>query len=87
MLAQLLALLKEGGLHTTGELATELGASRDLVEAMLTELAQRGYLKRMAADCSAHCAACPLNGFCRPSATTGGRLFALSQATAHDLSG
>jgi hypothetical protein len=86
MLRQLLSLLKGGCNHTIGELATALGVNQDLVVVMLTDLAQRGYLSQIVTDCSAHCTVCPLNGFCRPPATSSGWLFDLSQATAHDLS-
>ena len=83
MLIELLALIADGNLHTTSELAAALGVGRELVEQMVADLVRHGYLAPVSATCSTHCAACSLNGYCQPAALASSRLFAL---TSHMLS-
>ncbi len=64
MLSRLLKLLREGGTRRISELAQELGTTSELIEAMLEDLARMGYVKRVASQCSAECATCPMSGMC-----------------------
>lgn len=64
MLSKLLELLRQGGTHRISDLAQELGTTPELVETMLEDLAQMGYLKRTAAQCSAKCKTCPMSEMC-----------------------
>lgn len=49
----LLELLDAPGIHSTAQLATELGTTPEMVEAKLERYAQLGYVKKtvMSADC------------------------------------
>jgi len=76
MLAQLLELLREGGTHRVADLARELETTPELVEAMLEDLARRGYLKRVGGGCSPHCTGCALVGLC--TAGAGGQVWTLA---------
>lgn len=53
----LLLLLEEKGIHSTAQLAAELGTSTEMVEAKLERYAQLGYVKKtvMSADCGGNC--------------------------------
>jgi predicted ArsR family transcriptional regulator len=64
MLQELLKFLAGGGAHTPESLARELGASRDMVERMLADLARMGYLRDAGGGCAAKCAGCPEAGAC-----------------------
>jgi hypothetical protein len=75
------ALLKNLGLdrpHSVRELAHNLGVSRELVEAMLENLVQQGYLRRVDRPCSHECADCPSAASC--AAPQSGALWALTDA-------
>jgi DNA-binding GntR family transcriptional regulator len=63
MLRDLLRLVARGDAVRSTELASALGVSTVLVESMLEVLAQRGYLRLVAAGCSA-CARCPARAAC-----------------------
>jgi hypothetical protein len=56
--------------------AQELGASPALVETMLEDLARRGYLRPLEAQCARACAGCAVAGHC--AVTGGGRVWQLS---------
>lgn len=77
MLEQLLTRLAEGGAHTPESLARELGASRDMVERMLADLARLGYLEPAGESCAAKCAGCPSASVC--SVGTPQRVWALTE--------
>jgi DNA-binding Lrp family transcriptional regulator len=64
MLRQILSRVQEGGTWTVADLAEELDATPELVEAALEELSRRGYLKPVGAACSGSCGACPLAAGC-----------------------
>ena len=53
----LLELLDAPGIHSTAQLATELGTTPEMVEAKLERYAQLGYVKKtvMSADCGGNC--------------------------------
>lgn len=72
MLARLLALIAEGRLHTTAELAGSLGVSRELVDAMLAELQRQGCLAPPPSTCVSACAGCPMRTACRRVETPSG---------------
>jgi hypothetical protein len=62
MLTRLLALIAEGGLQTPDDLASRLGVSREMVEAMLADLQRRGLLAASPSTCDDRCGGCPLAG-------------------------
>jgi DNA-binding Lrp family transcriptional regulator len=64
MLDRLLELLQEGGTRRVHYLADELDTTPMLVQVMLEDLARMGYLRRVGAECSGECTACPLSGTC-----------------------
>lgn len=64
MLEQLLTLLRQGGSHTVTDLAQQLQTTAPMVEAMLQDLARRGYLRPLSANCPGQCATCPFGGEC-----------------------
>jgi hypothetical protein len=70
-------LIAKGGVHTQTKLAKELGASEQLVEQMIEELAQRGYLLPIADGCGGQCADCPIGIRCSVGGPT--RVWALTQ--------
>ncbi len=59
LLERLLALLRQGGVLSISEVAEELGTSPELVETMLDDLARRGYVRPVEAQCGLKCAGCP----------------------------
>lgn len=85
MLERLLSLLATGGVYTPRELAGRLGVSEGLLEQMLTDLSQIGYLRPvLCSTChtlpdshSAYCSDCPLASTCAV-ARPGGRVWALT---------
>ena len=64
MLEQLVQEIRAGGTLETGELATRLGATPQLIEAMLEHL-QRSGLIRAYASCGDGCQGCTLQDTCR----------------------
>ncbi len=60
----LLERLKVGGFRTPADLARQLGISEALVGAIIAGLERRGYLRAVAASCSAGCSGCPLRASC-----------------------
>ena len=56
----LLELLDAPGIHSTAQLATELGTTPEMVDAKLERYAQLGYVKKpvMSADCGGNCKKC-----------------------------
>lgn len=64
MLNRLLELLQEGGTRRIRYLADELDTTSELVQVMLEDLARMGYLRRVSAECSDRCTACPSSGTC-----------------------
>lgn len=83
MLARLLALIAEGGVHTTAELAGSLEVSRELVDAMLAELQRQGYLAPPPSTCASTCAGCPMQtACCRVETPSGGVATLVAHAAA-----
>ncbi len=76
MLARLLHLVAEGGVHSYEDLAERLLVSPSLLEAMLAELARLGYLKAVADGCEGRCAGCPVGGC---AVATPGRIWVLTE--------
>jgi hypothetical protein len=67
MLERLLAMIRKGGLQTTAGLARELGVTPLLVDTMLADLEQRGYVTR-AGSCGDACSGCDVASGCGPGA-------------------
>lgn len=65
MFRRLLGTVAEGRVGSTAELAHELDASPELVQAVVVELEQRGLLQRVG-DCGEVCAGCPAETNCGP---------------------
>jgi DeoR/GlpR family transcriptional regulator of sugar metabolism len=86
VLKQLLGMLEEGGIHTPAELADRLDVSERLVESMLADLSQMGYLRSVSGGpCAASpntvpepCADCPLSSACAVC-EPGSQVWALTQ--------
>lgn len=64
MLTRLLALIKEGDLHASSELAAALGTSREMVDAMLADLQRRGMIATLPSGTATACRHCPRAGHC-----------------------
>jgi predicted ArsR family transcriptional regulator len=64
MLDRLLSLVGQGGVHSYTDLARQLDVSEELLEQMLQDLANMGYLRPVANGCEGQCAGCPLAGTC-----------------------
>ncbi|MBN1484039.1 MAG: DNA-binding protein [Chloroflexia bacterium] len=64
MLELLLELLRQDQPRTVAELAQELQTTPAMVELMLEDLAQRGYLQEIGGNCQQRCQSCPLGGIC-----------------------
>jgi len=77
MLNRLLELLWAGGTHRIADLAHELETTPALVEMMLEDLGQMGYLKRVEGECSGGCGGCSMAGLC--SVGSGGRVWTLAE--------
>ncbi|HEY73438.1 MAG: hypothetical protein B6I35_08755 [Anaerolineaceae bacterium 4572_32.2] len=75
MLNRLLELLWAGGTHRIADLAHELETTPALVEMMLEDLGQMGYLKRVGGECGGGCGGCSLARLC--SVGSGGQVWAL----------
>ena len=63
MLRRLLELVARTGTARSTELARAMDVSTALVEPMLEELTQRGYLRLLSPGCAA-CARCPVRAAC-----------------------
>ena len=64
MLKALLKQITQGGTWTVESLARELETSPQMIQAMVQDLARRGYLKPAQQACSGACASCPVAGRC-----------------------
>ena len=76
MLEELLRLVAEGGVHSQDELMDVLSVSRPMLEAMLDNLTELGYLRSVDDGCGGGCSACPA-GKC--SVAGPGRLWSLTE--------
>jgi len=76
LLEQLLALVRQSGVRSIAEVAAELGTSPALVETMLEDLTQRGYLQPLETQCAQRCTGCALAGQC--AVTKGGRVWQIA---------
>jgi hypothetical protein len=65
MLRQLLALLETGGIWNIADLASALDTPPDLVNAMLSHLAQSGKLDISEQPCAGACAGCSVASACK----------------------
>jgi hypothetical protein len=74
---QMLALLTEGGIASTADLARRLNVSEGLVGAMAEELARRGYLARVS-GCQGGCGGCHAASACATLQNAPGALLVLT---------
>lgn len=77
LLERLLALLRQGGVRSIAQVAKELGTSSALVETMLEDLEQRGYLRPTQTQCAQQCAGCAQARRC--AVTGAGRVWQLEK--------
>ena len=65
MLIRLLQLIAEGGVHSYATLANQLGVSTSLLDQILRDLTQMGYIAPVGGACDKSlCHHCPLGGGC-----------------------
>jgi hypothetical protein len=64
-LKDLLALLARGPVHTLDDLAREMDVGQELLEQMLAQLEQAGYVRALRACCDVACEGCESQGLCR----------------------
>jgi predicted ArsR family transcriptional regulator len=64
MLDDVLRIVAAQGAESTAGLARRLGVSNALMESMLEDLAERGYLEAVVENCSVPCERCPLRSAC-----------------------
>lgn len=65
MLKRLLQLMAEGGAHSYATISDQLRVSTALLENMLQDLAQMGYIAPVGGACDmSQCHHCPLGGSC-----------------------
>jgi hypothetical protein len=76
MLEELLHLLARGGIHSYADLMARLSIDQPLLETLLDDLARRGYLQPVEANCGGQCSACSAG---RCSITGPGRLWTLTE--------
>ena len=67
MLNDLLRLLGDGGVHSTAELARQLGVSEALLATMTGDLTRRGYLAPVDNGCGTGCDGCGMGKACAPA--------------------
>jgi len=66
MLEKILDRISQGGAFSTHSLAQELGVSKELVEAMLANLARAGYLQPVESCGESGCGGCRTVAACKP---------------------
>jgi predicted ArsR family transcriptional regulator len=66
MLEKLLERISKGGSYSAQSLSRELGVSKELVEAMLSDLCRAGYLQRVDGCSENQCAGCGTASACHP---------------------
>jgi hypothetical protein len=76
MLEELLRRVARGGVHSYEELASAMAISLPMLEAMLDDLARRGYLRAVDASCDSGCHGCSAGGC---SVAGRGRLWSLTE--------
>jgi len=76
VLKYLLKLLNDGGVRSYRELAEALSVPESLLEVMIEDLAQRGYLRSVAKECNARCEGCHA-GVCAMGG--GGKVWVLTE--------
>jgi Mn-dependent DtxR family transcriptional regulator len=81
MVDQLLQKLARGGTHSYADLTRALGVSEELLQQMIEDLAQMGYLKAMGDGCQAKCEGCHLAGICTVGG--GGQVWSLTAKGSH----
>jgi hypothetical protein len=78
MLLRLLRIIDSGSVHSLQQLAQQLDVSEPLLQAMIDQLVQMGYLRPLEADCLGACNGCPESSICRIAGS--GRVWALTEA-------
>jgi len=81
MLNRVLHTLSYGGTYRLQDLEKELGIGSALLEAMMDELVQLGYLQMVEGACTTSCEACCHHASCL--AGSHGRMWALTQRGQH----
>jgi DNA-binding Lrp family transcriptional regulator len=71
MLSELLDLVQQGGTRRIADLAQELGTTPELVEVMLEDLADMGFVKRVTSRCSEKCTTCAVSEICAAGRSSG----------------
>jgi DNA-binding Lrp family transcriptional regulator len=76
MLEKLLNEIRIGNTSSPAVLAERLNLSLNMVNAMLETLEEQGYLKNMAAECSAEkpCTSCPISNLCSTKSNASPRI-------------
>jgi len=64
MLDKLLQTLGRGGVQVLDDLSQQLGITRPLLEAMISDLERMGYLKKVEQACNQHCTGCASSNLC-----------------------
>jgi len=76
MLVEVLQLLAREKVFSKAELARRLEVSEEMIEQMLEELVQKGYLKTASISCEQSCSTCPMHDVC--AVKGGDRLWVLT---------
>ncbi len=78
MLQAVLRLIHSGPVRSLPQLAAQLHVSEDLMEVMLDDLVERGYLRKAETGCTQPCGGCPSSHSCAAQGTS--RLWFLTDA-------
>lgn len=77
MLERLLELLRSGGTSRVADMADKLRTTPEMVEAMLDQLTQMGYLRVIESECTSSCGSCSLAELCTSGKS--GRVWAVTE--------
>lgn len=67
MFQELIKIIQAGHLHSTSELAIEMGVSEEIVRQLIEQLEKRDYLQAAGGNCQSYspsCSQCPVNLHC-----------------------
>lgn len=64
--------MQEGGTRRITDLAHELDTTPQLIDAMLEDLEQMGYVKRLRSECGERCGSCPMSEVCAAGGSLSG---------------
>ena len=78
MLEQLLEIIRSRGTRRVADMASELETTPKMVEAMLDQLAQMGYLRVIENECGSSCNGCSVAELC--TSGTNGRVWSLTES-------